>query len=338
MSIEASIRRLDIGALRTTYGDRLPLVLNWVQALAPHEGAFAGVTLYGSRENVIHVFCPMPAFNVGGVVAAIDVRVPPLFPEGAIMPRVVRADNRLPFSRGTLGRHQAMDSEGLVRLRSLPEFSTPAAEKAATLVDVLMAMCVVLSQVAPSSASTVGAGAPPPLRPGTEAAVPAASPPLGSYQAAVPALFIAAADVHVAGVVEEARRAVETQQNLTATHDTLQRLQHSLAEKNRSLQEAQQEVQHMTLLCTRVAESRPTSALACVEPNDVLSAQGFDLLAEVEACDDALAAMEKRLKRGGYSSTQAYLRAVSEVARQQFECKFLLRKALAKRGAPTTLQ
>jgi hypothetical protein len=113
--------------------------------------------------------------------------------------------------------------------------------------------------------------------------------------------------------------------------DTLQRLRQSLADKNRNLVEAQQEIQHMALLCARVSESRPADALSCIEPADALSRQGFDLLAEIEACDDALVAMERRLKKGGYPSAQAYIRAVSEVARRQFTAKFLLRKVLEKK-------
>ena len=131
----------------------------------------------------------------------------------------------------------------------------------------------------------------------------------------------------------------------------------------------------MAKLCDQVVRSKPSSALKCIDASDPLSSQGFTLLAEVQACDDVMEALEKRLRVGNKSKsgsssyvdplasdnnnnsslfpassaktainhendetpTTNYLRLVGNIARRQFMAKFLLRKVQGKRLATRSL-
>jgi hypothetical protein len=67
------------------------------------------------------------------------------------------------------------------------------------------------------------------------------------------------------------------------------------------------------------------NASSCVVPQDALHEQAIELLAQNHAADDVMELLEKRLRKG-LMSIDDYLKAVSDVARQQFIARLLLRR------------
>lgn len=114
--------------------------------------------------------------------------------------------------------------------------------------------------------------------------------------------------------LEQREQALKVLGHLQGSQDTLQRLSKSLDDKRTTLGETLKEVAAMQQLCEQVVRARPASALKCIEASDPLSAQGFTLLAEVQACDDVMEALEKRLRaprRAGSAATAAAMGSAS---------------------------
>lgn len=96
--------------------------------------------------------------------------------------------------------------------------------------------------------------------------------------------------------LEQREQALKMLGHLQGSQDALGRLSQSLVDKKATLTDALREVTAMQQLCDQVVQAKPVSAIKCLDASDPLSAQGFSLLAEAQACDDVMEALERRLR------------------------------------------
>ena len=119
-------------------------------------------------------------------------------------------------------------------------------------------------------------------------------------------------------------------EHLESSHKMLEALVASLLEKKRLLLLAGPEMNEVT---QRVREwntgKDQLTAETCLQAKDALHGQALELLAHIQADDDVMDLLEKKLKKGGIKCDD-YLREVTDVARQQFIERYTLKKVCSR--------
>ena len=123
--------------------------------------------------------------------------------------------------------------------------------------------------------------------------------------------------------LEGLQNAVQSQQKATE----------ALIERKQTLLTTAPEMHRVSEMVKEWRETKAmTSASSCVVPVDDLHAHALELLAQNHAADDVMDLLERKLKKG-FISCDDYLKAVSDIARQQFIARLLLKRTQARISA-----
>lgn len=362
MGVNELLRSIDVGAIRPIYGQNTDFILfGWIQAFQTHEDAFGTLSGYISRENILHLRCPIISIASDMYPLGLEIRVPPRFPDQDPQCKLIDIKTGNPFARGALPINNPsisqldyqIDLKRLSAAGNLPLRSNPHNSGTPSLVQLLAAISNVVNDAfeviiqqqyqiqnqnqnnnitaqqinrhvdpvstttnqssPPTSSPTLNLNVqhqqppPPPSSPPGANNNPASSPVVVGTHLGPP--LTAPKEVHTAVAArvreffEQREAALKTLGHLQGSQDTLQRLMKSLTDKKSTLNDAYREVTQMASLCDQVVQAKPPSALKCIDASDSLSSQGFALLAEIQACDDVMESLEKRLRTGGTKNT-----------------------------------